>query len=99
LTYEVIVRPQAEQDLDDAQRWYDEQRAGLGTEFRETVDHLFTRLGENPLIYPVVYRRAHRAVLRRFPYLVYFVVSGGSVIVLACLHASRNPRIARSRTR
>lgn len=99
MTYQIIVRPQAEQDLEGAQQWYDDQRPGLGSEFRDTVDQLLARLRETPLIYPVVHRRVHRAVLRRFPYLVYFTVSASSVLVLACLHGSRNPRLVPSRTR
>lgn len=97
--YEVIVRPLAELDLDSAQRWYEHQRAGLGDEFRDAVDQLLIRLSETPLIYPVVHRRIHRAVLQRFPYLVYFTVTGNSVSVLACLHGGRGPRLARTRTR
>jgi plasmid stabilization system protein ParE len=99
LTYDVTVRPQAEVDLAEAQSWYDDQRPGLGTEFREAVDQLLARLAETPLIYPVVHKQAHRAVLRRFPYLLYFTVSANSVIVLGCLHGKRDPRHARSRIR
>ena len=99
MTYDVIVRPLAEQDLEDAQRWYDDQRAGLGAEFRQSVDQLLVRLSETPLIYPIVHRRVHRAVLQRFPYLLYFTVTSNSVSVLACLHGRRSPRLAQARTR
>jgi plasmid stabilization system protein ParE len=32
-----------------------------------------------------------RALLRRFPYAVYFAVDGDVVVVIAVLHASRDP--------
>ena len=99
MAFAVTVRQLAEQDILEAQRWYDERRTNLGSEFRAAVDELLTSLGDTPLIYPAVYQGLRRAVLRRFPYLVYFAVSGDVVTVLACLHSSRDPRLLRSRVR
>ena len=93
----VIVRPLAEQDLVEAQTWYEEKRAGLGSEFRAAVDAAFQRLSESPLLYPSVYRQLRRAVLRRFPYLIYFRVDADRVVVVACLHSRRHPRVVRAR--
>lgn len=97
MTYRVVLRLLAERDLLDAAVWYDLRRPGLGTEFLETFDDLQERLEQSPLIYPVVYRGQRRAVLRRFPYLVYFTVRDGTVTVTACLHAARDPRLIRGR--
>jgi toxin ParE1/3/4 len=85
VTHEVLVRQVAESDLEAAQDWYERQRQGLGAEFREAVDLLFRRLADNPRIYPIVYLSTRRAVLRRFPYVVYFTVEDATVVVLACL--------------
>lgn len=95
----LIVRPLAEQDLLDAQRWYEDQRPGLGDEFRSTADDLIRRIVERPRLYPEVYRKVRRAVLRRFPYLLYYVLSRDAVVVLACLHSKRDPALIRSRVR
>jgi plasmid stabilization system protein ParE len=97
VTYRVIVRPLAERDLMDATAWYDLRRSGLGEEFLDSFDELQARLERMPLIYPVVYRGVRRAVLRRFPYLVYFLVRDEVVFVTACLHAARDPRLIRRR--
>jgi len=93
----LIVRPLAEQDLLEAQEWYDEQRPGLGGDFRSTIDGLLRRILERPLLYPAVYRNVRRAVVRRFPYLLYFSVSDDTVVVLACLHSKRDSVLLRSR--
>jgi plasmid stabilization system protein ParE len=97
VTYRVIVRPLAERDLLDAKTWYDLRRPRLGTEFLDTFDELRDRLERTPLIYPVVHRGVRRAVLRRFPYLVYFAIRGQTVSVIACLHAARDPQVIRTR--
>ncbi|MGH7355643.1 MAG: hypothetical protein ACRELS_13840 [Candidatus Rokuibacteriota bacterium] len=45
---------------------------------------------------PVLFRRA---ILRRFPYVLWYRVSDKSLVVLACVHGSRDPRSIRSRLR
>lgn len=93
----LIVRPLAARDLRAAQDWYDEQREGLGDEFRAAVDLQLARVLERPRLYPVVYGDVRRAILRRFPYLLYFGLSGDQVVLLACLHSRREPTRLRYR--
>jgi toxin ParE1/3/4 len=54
---------------------------------------------ENPLAYPERYRENRRAILRRFPYVVWYRMHGDAAVVLACVHGKRDPRLARSRLR
>ena len=93
----LVVRPLAEQDLVDAQKWYEEQQPGLGEGFRITVDGLISRILERPRLYPEVYRKVRRAVMRRFPYLLYYILTDDVVVVIGCLHSKRNPALVRSR--
>lgn len=96
MTFTVIVRGLAEQDFAQVESWYDQERAGLGSEFRDEVDQLMNRLADTPLIYQRSHRNVRRARLRRFPYHVYFAVEGGTVTVLGCIHGRRGPRAHRS---
>lgn len=93
----LVVRPLAEQDLLEAQEWYDGQRPGLGSEFRTAIDDLLQRVAGHPRAYPVVYRGLRRAVVRRFPYLVYFAVGPQTITVVACLHGRRDAGLLRAR--
>lgn len=52
---------------------------------------------EAPRLYPEVYRNIRRLVLRRFPYLLYYVLTPDAVVVLACLHGKRDQNIVESR--
>ena len=79
--------------------WYDGQRLGLGREFREAVDAGIGRISDNPFAYQERYRGARRAPLRRFPYALWYRVAGNFVVVLACVHGSRDPRAIRARLR
>jgi len=94
-----IVRPLAEADLDDAARWYQDERASLTERFLRDVDRTFVRIRERPLQFPAVINDVRRALLHTFPYAVYFRASEEDVVVLAVLHLRRNPRVWRRRIR
>lgn len=89
----VIVRSLAERDLLEAQRWYDQRQAGLGGEFRASVDEILLLLSGSPRIFPVYHREIRQASLRRFPYLLYYAVQPERIVVLGCFHARRDPRV------
>jgi len=94
-----IVRPLAEADIEDAARWYDDERAGLVDRFLVDVNRTFVRIRERPLQFPAVSGEVRRALLHTFPYAVYFRASDETVIVLAVLHLGRNPQVWRARVR
>jgi len=94
-----IVRPLAEADLENAARWYEEERPGLAGRFLDDVDRALERIRERPLQFPAVAGDVRRALLHTFPYAVYFRASDESVIVLAVLHLRSNPKVWRARAR
>ena len=86
--YSVIFTPAARAELIDAQDWYEGEAAGVGRRFRQAIDALLERMSDNPGQFPVVLKNVHRALLRRFPYALFFVVEDNALIVIACFHAS-----------
>ena len=99
MTFSVLLRRAAELDILESRNWYEEQQAGLATSFSHEVDAVMDRLAETPLIYPVEYRDVRRAVLHRFPFLVWFEIHDSVVRVLACTHARADPRRVKARLR
>ena len=93
----LVVRPAAAADLDEAFLWYEAQREGLGEEFLKAVTRLMDALAESPRQHPVVHRDTRRALVRRFPYSVFYRVMGSDVVVVACFHGSRDPESWRGR--
>lgn len=69
---QVVVRPAAAADIDEAFLWYEGQRVGLGHEFLAAAQTLIEVVAQHPLEYPVVRRNTRRAFLRRFPCAIYF---------------------------
>jgi hypothetical protein len=49
-------------------------------------------MSANPRQFPVIYRNVRRALLRRFPYALMFVIDlDDTLTVIACFHGSRDP--------
>jgi len=97
LSFNVQVRRAAEFDVAAAQIWHETQRTGLGAEFHFEFSQVIARPSETPLIYSAVYRDVRRAVVHRFPYLIWYRVLDKDVMVLACTHGRQDPDKVSSR--
>ena len=86
------LRPEAEYELTEALQWYEKQVDGLGFEFLSAVDACFQSIIRRPLSYPSVHSSVRRALLRRFPYEILFIVRARRIVVLAVFHAKRDPK-------
>ena len=98
MTLSVHLRPEAEQDIEEAASWYEKQSAGLGNEFLDEVLVTLERVAELPSLYPIIYRNTLRALIHRFPFGIYYRVEGEQIVVVAVMHGSRNPTRWKKRT-
>ena len=62
------------------------------------IDTAIERMSANPLQFPAVFKNVRRALLRQFPYMLLFTIEGDTLLVIACFHASRDPRQWQQRT-
>jgi plasmid stabilization system protein ParE len=93
----LIIRPEAEADLADAHRWYEGQREGLGDEFLLCFEACLAFIQRNPQAFSLLYQEARRALVRRFPYGVFYVLTPARIAVIAVLHLARDPDLWRGR--
>jgi plasmid stabilization system protein ParE len=93
----VVLRAEAETEFDEAFDFYDGRQAGLGTDFAAEVQKVFDRLSANPLIHQVVFADIRKAVVKRFPYCIYYRAHADRVEVIAVFHTSRDPSIWQGR--
>lgn len=91
MDYSLIIRPEARADLLDAFHWYQEQREGLGFDFKLCVDEVINTIQRNPFIYKAVFQNVRRSVTKRFPFGLFYVVEDHTIVVIAVLHARRDP--------
>lgn len=90
-SYTVIVQPEAEQDLEQAYNYLEQQAEELGFDFLAEVAHVIELLEEMPLLFPKVYRDLRQAVVGRFQYNIIYKVEHSTVFILAIIHGKRDP--------
>ena len=97
MNYRLLIRPEAEADLDEARRWYGQRRVGLNDDFLLCVEDAIGRICRNPYHFGVVHQDIRRTLVRRFPYGIFYRAVEQQVIVLGVFHGSRDPKSWRSR--
>lgn len=88
------VLPDAEAEMLSAALWYEGQRSGLGEEFYYQILATIEAIGRDPERFPVYEASTdtcerHRALVKRFPYVVIYEIFDGSVLIVAIAHISR----------
>ncbi len=91
MTYTLHFIPKVEEDAINGYLWYEEKAKGLGEEFLRLFYANAGEILSNPLIYRKVYGEFRRRLLRRFPYAIYFRITGNEIIVFGLFHCARNP--------
>ena len=99
MTAKVVFAPEAAVDLNEAYIWYELRRRGLGDEFLSSLEAAVEKVRRQPLSYSVVHETYRRALLRRFPYAIFFEYEDSTVTVYAVFHTSREPGKWRQRLR
>lgn len=93
----LIVSPEAREDLDEAYAWYEERRVGLGEDFLGSVDACIEAIRRTPEMHAVVHENYRRALVRRFPYAIFYESVNNTVTVYCVFHTARDPRKWRRR--
>lgn len=91
VTQPLKLRPIAKREIQDAYDWYEDRRFGLGEEFLDTVHRALDRVAQAPLQFPKIRGEVRRAVLRRFPYALLYLVEPGATVIIGCFHGRRDP--------
>jgi plasmid stabilization system protein ParE len=90
------ILPAAQDDLADGFGFYERQREGLGSYFREC---LFSDI-ESLQLYAGIHLKAfgfHRLLSKRFPYAIYYDLEGGTIRIWAVLDCRQDPETIRRR--
>ncbi len=88
----LTIHEDAEAEVDEAVRFYEGRRPGLGKRLREDIEKTFTRIMRSPSIsVPIDDQGMRKVRLRRFPYTVYYVELDRVIWVAAVAHQKRRP--------
>jgi plasmid stabilization system protein ParE len=91
--YQVEILKAAKLDLRHAKNWYNTQRENLGNEFLFEIEKSLKQIQAYPEQFPKNRNEIRKAVLKRFPYCLYFAIKLNTIKIIAVFHNSRNPII------
>ena len=94
---QLCILASAEADIEEVVHWYEDQESGIGLEFLRYVGICLKHIERNPHLYPVVYKTFRRALLRRFPFAVYYEIQDDIVLIFAVLHCAQHQNRWRAR--
>ena len=94
---QVIYTPEAEDDVVDSYNWYESHEPGLGEYFLRCVEACVLTIQRHPQLYPSAVDEFRRALVRRFPFEIFYEVTDDSIIVYSVFHCSQDPQKWRTR--
>ena len=88
----IVLKPEADRDLAEASGWYEGKQIGLGVDFLVEVDRTFARIERRPAGYRKIRGELRRVVMQRYPYCVFYLTVGQSVVTIyGVIHHRRVP--------
>jgi plasmid stabilization system protein ParE len=84
--------PEADAELAAARVWYSLQRDGLDDALMHRIDETLKRIIQAPNSSPIVHHPLRRAIVRQFPFAVFYEASPDEIVVFAVFHSRRNPK-------
>jgi hypothetical protein len=87
----VLLRPEAEYELLEAQAWYESKALGLGFEFARAADAAITSALRNPYAHLRIEEEFRRVLFRKFPYTLIYLPTPDELLVVSFFHQHRKP--------
>ena len=78
-------------DLETAFEWYQGQRIGLGFEFLDCLEATISTIQQMPEVYAKHHSHFRRALIRRFPFAVFYTIENKEVIIHAIFDNRQDP--------
>ncbi len=92
MPYSVRYKRAASAEIEAAISRYAQPEINQASAFVRDLERTEAHLRAQPALYQQVEGDIRRAVLRRFPYSLFYVIEREEVIVLACMHQHQKPR-------
>ncbi|MDO9585381.1 MAG: type II toxin-antitoxin system RelE/ParE family toxin [Syntrophales bacterium] len=86
----VTFHEDAETEMKEAARYYEERALDLGMSFLYAVEEAVEQVLANPEAYQLVGDEVRHKILKRFPYSVLYVIEPDRVRVMAIAHQKRH---------
>ena len=95
--YSIRFSNEARSEFEVAAHWYEEQRKGLGAQFVLTIEAKLDSIRKTPEMFPVIYKQYRRAIIKRFPFAIFFEIVESEIWIYAVYHTSRSVESLKNR--
>jgi len=85
------LHPRADEEFDEAVKYYEDCQTGLGLEFAEEVYAAIGRIAEYPDAWSEMSKNTRRCLVNRFPYGVVFQCKSDVIRIIAVANLHRRP--------
>ncbi len=93
----IVIKPLAELDLEEAVEWHEEQKEKLGEEFLFEFRDAIRIVARSPFGFRKRLKSIRAFALKKFHYNVYYIITPETLFVIAVVHQKRNPKIWKKR--
>src|SRR5215204_233903 len=90
MKHRIVLSPGANADFSSAARWYLNIDPNLASRFLMEIDTLLQRITRMPYAFPVLSGSFRQALLKGFPFTIYYFVKMNVVVVSAIFHQRRS---------
>jgi len=87
----VTFHEDAETEMNEAARYYEERALGLGMSFLDAIEEAVDQVLADPEAYQLVGDEVRHKILRRFPYSALYAIEPDRIRVMAVAHQKRRP--------
>jgi hypothetical protein len=95
VTIEILDK--AEDDLVSGFAFYEARQRGLGRYFRDCLFFDIEMLRIHGGAHRIVYKNYHRALSKRFPFAIFYTLSGETIFIHAVVDCRRRPAWIKAR--
>ncbi len=94
----ILIHSEAKAELGEAVAYYERQKAGLGLDLLSVVQHVLQEIRRNPALgAPYKNTEFRHYLVRRFPYVIFYLELDDVVWIIAVAHGKRRPDYWRRR--
>ncbi len=82
----------AEREMLEAAEYYEQQEAGLASDFYDQIEQATFEIARSPEAWPLVSKTIRKHSIGRFPFILLYRVDPEEIVIQAVMHTSRNPK-------
>lgn len=91
MAFQIVVKEEAKQDMNDAMQWYASKAENLDKKFLLAVEQTLSRIKQNPFAFKKVYKKFRQTAVKKFPYIILYEPEQNTIVVYSIFNTWQHP--------